>query len=379
MSEELDHLKINEKKNRKKNEEKNYIKRIKNGNTFRYTYKDNRPVNDKNTLEKISKIYIAPAYRNVKIFLDNDLLAVGIDDKGRKQYVYSDEFKKQREKKKYCQLMTLSGKIERLKAKISSDLKMEYFTKDKLVALVLRIMDLCNFRSGQRKMEKKYKSHGITTVHKNHVKMNQNKVEIGFIGKKGVENHCVIQDKPIQEIVRKVYKMSTNKDPYLFSIKSEKNEMIHVTIDDLNNYLRPFEVTTKDLRTWNANIIFLKSLYYEIDVYEKEYEKMKNPTEPKKLKLRKKIVREAIKRTAVLLHNTPSVCRSSYIYKNIVQEFENNEELMDKVKTFNNKNFKFESYLSSLLKDMGTHGHCNIKGNKKNNNKKNENKNKKEE
>jgi DNA topoisomerase IB len=95
MSEELDHLKINEKKNRKKNEEKNYIKRIKNGNTFRYTYKDNRPVNDKNTLEKISKIYIAPAYRNVKIFLDNDLLAVGIDDKGRNiPYIFNNIDKK---------------------------------------------------------------------------------------------------------------------------------------------------------------------------------------------------------------------------------------------------------------------------------------------
>ena len=200
-----DHLKINEKKNRSNMDKKNYIKRIANGKSFKYTYKDGRPVNDKNALEKISHIYIAPAYRNVKIYLDSDLLAVGIDTKGRKQYVYSEEFKKKREKKKYCQLITLSGKIERLKAQINRDLKQEDYNLSKLIALVLKIMDLCNFRSGQRKMEKKYKSHGITTVHKDHVAITNNKVEIEFTGKKGVNNYCAIQDKPIQDILKKVY------------------------------------------------------------------------------------------------------------------------------------------------------------------------------
>jgi DNA topoisomerase IB len=110
----------------------------------------------------------------VKIYLNSDLLAVGIDTKGRKQYVYSEEFKKKREKKKYCQLITLSGKIERLKTQINRDLKQDNYNLSKLIALVLKIMDLCNFRSGQRKMEKKYKSHGITTVHKNHLAIANN-------------------------------------------------------------------------------------------------------------------------------------------------------------------------------------------------------------
>ncbi len=256
-NQELDHLKINEKTNRTNYDKKNYIKRIKNGNNFRYIYKDGRPVNDKQTLEQISHIYIAPAYQNVKIYLNSDLLAVGIDTKGRKQYVYSEEFKKKREKKKYCQLMTLSSKIEKLKAKIKEDLKQNDYNLNKLIAVVLKIMDLCNFRSGQRKMEKKYKSHGITTVHKNHLAIANNKVEIEFTGKKGVNNYCVIQDKPIQDMLKKIYKMSSKNDPYLFSIVNNQGEKVYVTIDDLNNYLRPFEVTTKDLRTWNANIIFL--------------------------------------------------------------------------------------------------------------------------
>lgn len=353
-----DHLKINEKTNRSNMDKKNYIKRIKNGNSFKYTYKDGRPVNDKEALEKISHIYIAPAYRNVKIYLNSDLLAVGIDTKGRKQYVYSEEFKKKREKKKYCQLITLSGKIERLKSQINRDLKQDDYNLSKLIALVLKIMDLCNFRSGQRKMEKKYKSHGITTVHKDHVAITNNKVEIEFVGKKGVNNYCAIQDKPIQEILKKVYKLSTKNDPYLFSIKNEKGEDVYVTIDDLNNYLRPFQVTTKDLRTWNANIIFLKNLFNVLEEEEKEFTEMKNPTPQKELKLRKKVVREAIIKTAVLLHNTPSVCRSSYIYKSIVKNFEEDPKYMNAIVEMNHRNFNFENYLTKLLGESQNINHC---------------------
>ncbi len=356
-----DHLKINEKKNRSNMDKKNYIKRIANGKSFKYLYKDGRAVNDKATLEKISHIYIAPAYRNVKIYLDSDLLAVGIDTKGRKQYVYSEEFKKKREKKKYCQLITLSGKIERLKAQIHKDLKQDEYNTSKLIALVLRIMDLCNFRSGQKKMEKKYKSHGITTVHKDHVAITNNKVEIEFVGKKGVNNYCAIQDKPIQEILKKVYKLSTNNDPYLFSIKNEKGENVWVTIDDLNDYLRPFQVTTKDLRTWNANIIFLKNLFQVAEEDEKELTEMKNPTPQKELKVRKKMVREAIIKTAVLLHNTPSVCRSSYIYKSLVKNFEEDPKYMKQVIDMNHHNFNFENYLTKLLSESQNINSCTNK------------------
>lgn len=346
---EKDHLDVNEKKNRTSYDKKNYIRRIKNGKSFRYVYKDNSPVKDKNTLEKISHIYIAPAYRDVKIYLNSDLLAVGYDDKGRKQYVYSESFKKKREEKKYGQLLALSKNIIELKKKIEKDLKKEHFDQEKLVALVLKIMDLCNFRSGQKKMEKKYKSHGITTVHKKHIDIQKNKVEIEFTGKKGVNNHCVIENKPIQKIIKKVYQLSTRKDPYLFSIKNEKGEDVNVSIEDVNEYLRPFEVTSKDLRTWNANIIFLKSLFYEIENFEEEYQDMENPTPNKLLQLRKKIVRNAIIQTSILLHNTPSVCRSSYIFKNIVTGFEENPKWINQVYAMNRHKMNFEKYLTKLL------------------------------
>ncbi len=352
-------LKINKKKNRKNNEKKNYIKRVKNGNSFTYYYKSGNKVTNKNELEKISHIYIAPAYKNVKIFLDSDLLATGIDDKGRKQYVYSEEFKKKREKKKYCQMMVLSDRIGKLKKHIEEDIKDTYFTKPKLIALVLKIMDLCNFRSGQKKMEKKYKSHGITTVHKNHIDIHNNNIEIEFTGKKGVNNHCRIMDKPIQEIVKKVYKMSTKNDPYLFSITNEKGEHVSVSIYDLNEYLRPYEVTTKDLRTWNANILFLKNMYSTLYEFKNDdFYKKKEPSEAQKLKFRKKLLKEGLIKTSIQLHNTPTVCKNSYIYKELYNDLLEKDEKMNELRKLNGNKISWEDYLGDILEKIGKSHSC---------------------
>ena len=221
-------------KNKKNKNSKKITKKIE----YIY-YKNGVKITDKTILNKISHIYIAPAYKNVRIFLNSDLLATGIDEAGRKQYVYSEEFKKKREIKKFDKMIKLSKSIDALQKKIDKDLNEKYMTKDKLIATELKIMQLCNFRGGTKKNEKLYKSHGITTIHKKHVSIKNNgSVEFKFIGKKGVLNEAILTDKKVCEIIKKICKMSISKSPYLFHIKNEKGEIIEVSNTDLNNYLK---------------------------------------------------------------------------------------------------------------------------------------------
>ena len=128
--------------------DKKYIIRKKinnnNGKTLSYNYyyvkgstQSTQKITDKNTLNKIYQIYIAPAYKNVKIFLNSNLLATGIDTAGRKQYVYSDLRKKQRETDKYKRITKLCKNISHLKRQISSDLSEKQYTKTKILALIL--------------------------------------------------------------------------------------------------------------------------------------------------------------------------------------------------------------------------------------------------
>jgi len=325
----------------------NYIIRRVNNNElkkYKYYYLNNKEIVDEKILNKIYKIYIPPAYQNVKIYLNSKVLATGIDSIGRKQYIYSENSKKNRELKKYCQLVKLSNNIKKLKKKINNGLIEKNFTKNKLIALILKIMELCNFRGGNKIYEKKYGSYGLTTLHKKHIKFQKDSIKINFIGKKGVNNSCVIMNKNIQEIIKNVYKLSSKNNPYIFSIYYKKN-YINITINDLNKYLEEFNVTTKDLRTWNSNIIFLKNLKQELGNLNSSYYSKNND---KKIKLKKKFVRNAIKLTSVSLHHTPTICKNSYIYKNIFNKIENDDILMNKLI---NENINFEKLLYELLQN----------------------------
>ena len=298
---------------------------------------NNKKVTDKKILEKVYKIYIPPAYNDVKIYLDNNIVATGIDKLGRKQYIYSEHMKQLREEKKYCQLIKLSLNIKKLKNKINKDLLNKSFTKNKLIALILKIMDLCNFRNGNKKYEEKYGSHGLTTLYKKHFIIKNDNVTINFIGKKGVQNNCIIKNKSIQNIIKKIYDKNIDKD--------NKNYIFYpITIYDVNKYLEKFNVSSKDLRTWNANIIFLKNFKKEISIL--DFSLYNEYNEKKKLNTKKKLIREAINKTAISLHHTPSICKSSYIFKNLLNDIEKDDSIINKLKT---DNIIIEDFLKNLL------------------------------
>jgi DNA topoisomerase-1 len=302
---------------------------------------NNKKIENKLKLEKLKSIYIAPAYKDVKIYLDQAVLATGIDSAGRKQYIYSEGSKIKRETKKYCQLVKLSDSILKLKKKINNDLLIKTMTKDKMVALILRIMDLCNFRGGNKKYEEKYGSYGLTTLHKDHIKIKSDSVEIEFIGKKGVNNHCIIQNEKIQNIIKSVYNHTIKKNDYIFSVTNNGN-VVDITINDLNKYLESFNITSKDLRTWNANIIFLKSFKSVIENVDVNLYTDKE----KKIKFKKKLINETLKKTAVLLHHTAYICKNSYIYKNILEQILDNDYI---VKKLGGRGINFEDFLKKLL------------------------------
>ena len=324
------------------------IKKVNNNILKKYKYYyvlTNKEITEPKILDKLNKIYIPPAYQDVKIYLNKKVLATGIDKAGRKQYIYSENSKKEREFKKYCQLVKICTNMKKLKKKIDTDLEQNNFTKNKIIALILRIMELCNFRSGNKYYEKKYGSYGLTTLHKKHFKIKKNKIEIDFIGKKGVNNSCIIMNKNIQRIIKNIYNLSTKNNPYIFSIYSNDNNNMNITINDLNKYLEEFNVTTKDLRTWNANIIFLKNLQKELYFLDNTYY---NKNDDKKIKIKKKKIREAIKLTSVSLHHTPTICKNSYIYKDILNKIEKNDILINRL--INDK-INFEKLLYELLKN----------------------------
>lgn len=231
--------------------------------------------------DKIRKVYIPPGYKNVKYFLQKNLLATGVDSKGRTQYIYSNEHKHARTQKRAKTVLKVSKVISKLEKKINS-----LILKDER-ALVMKLITTCHFRIGCETNAKTYKHYGVTTIRPKHVRFRSNKCTISFVGKKGVHNKGTVRcAKTIRALKRLVKAASKKNGERIFTVRNH----------EANSILKPFHVTSKDLRTWYANVEFVKCA-------------MKKP------------VRESLESTAELFHNTPAVLKSSYIVPKVFQHF----------------------------------------------------------
>jgi DNA topoisomerase-1 len=283
---------------------------------FKY-YKNKLEITNNDEIERIKLLKIPPAYNNVTIINNKKIIAYGYDSKNRKQVLYNPDFIAKQNIKKYNKISTSIKFFSKLKKKIAIDLNSSD-EKTKAIAIIITLIFTCGFRIGNKKYEKENNSVGLTTLKYKHLKFEDNKVLIDFIGKKGVRNIAKCDNRKIFEYLHDKYKISA-MDDYIFTYGTNKI----ITSNDVNEYLKEicnyysksldFIITTKDLRTWNANMLFLN--YYNKIKKDRE-RKMKgidNAKNNDNERCVKKDVKMAIEQVALKLHNTYSICRKSYI------------------------------------------------------------------
>ena len=148
------------------------VKKTKKNINHIYTDKNGKRVSKK-TIQPYLKMYIAPAYDNVKINLckDQKVLAIGYDNKQRPQYVYNKEFKQEQSIKKFNHMYDFGLKFKEINRVINSDLYSFSDSKEKQISLILKLIMDCNFRVGNEKYCKENNSFGVTTFQKKHIKI----------------------------------------------------------------------------------------------------------------------------------------------------------------------------------------------------------------
>jgi DNA topoisomerase I len=230
--------------------------------------------------------------------------------KGRKQYIYNKDYINEQTEIKFCDLIKFGKKIKKIRKDINQSLKSKFILgRFQVIYIMLFLIDSCNFRIGSEKYRKLYKTHGVTTLNKNHFKFNANSVEIKFVGKKGVLNYSKIRNKKIIERLKILYKNFVNRD-HIFNYV-ENGKVFHINEKTVNNFLQKYHkmISVKMFRTWNANYFLLKIL---IDL-----------PEPQNKKECDKNVSHIIKYVASRLHHTPNVSKKSYINNSILSLYKN--------------------------------------------------------
>jgi DNA topoisomerase IB len=287
------------------------ISRRRRGRAVEYIDPDGARIDDPEVLERIGELAIPPAWRDVWICMDpqGHLQATGIDAAGRKQYLYHERWRAHRDRLKFDSMTAFGSSLPRLRRRVAKDLRGgEELTRERVLACVVRLLDLGFFRIGSEDYAERNESYGLTTMLKRHVSVRDGALVFDYLAKSGIRRVQEIRDEETLEIVRSL-RARRGGGAQLFVHRSD-GRWADVHSDEVNEYVKQAsggEFTAKDFRTWNATVLAAVALAV--------------PEIPSGRTRRERVVRDAVKTVAAYLGNTPAVCRASYIDPRVIDRY----------------------------------------------------------
>lgn len=285
------------------------IRRRRCGKGFRYIDPEGKTVRDKETLARIRSLVIPPAWTGVWICPNpkGHLQVTGRDARGRKQSRYHPRWREVRDETKYERMMIFGAALPSIRERVEHDLSLPGLPREKVLATIVRLMELTLIRVGNEEYARQNKSYGLTTMRDKHVEIDGATVTFKFQGKSGVKHTVDITDRRIAKIVQRCEDIPGYE---LFQYVEKDGTHRSVDSADVNDYLREIsnqEFTAKDFRTWAGTMLTADAL------------RAMGPA-PSRRQAEKNVV-AAIDRTAERLGNTRSVCRKYYIHPELLEAY----------------------------------------------------------
>jgi DNA topoisomerase I len=281
------------------------------GKDFVYQDKDGRRLRDPGELKRIRSLVIPPAWEKVWICAraNGHLQATGFDAKGRKQYKYHPKWREVRDEAKFERLLSFADVLPKIRARVDEDLARPGLSREKVLATIVRLLEISLIRVGNEEYAKENQSFGLTTLRNRHADIEGSTVRFRFRGKSRKQHTVEVTDRRVARIVQKCQDLPGQ---HLFEYENPDGEIASIESDDVNRYLQeisgaPF--TAKDFRTWAGTVLAAVALgkMEEVDAET----------------IRKKNVITAIEAVASLLGNTQSICRKCYIHPAIPTHYLN--------------------------------------------------------
>jgi len=278
---------------------------------FKYFDANGKQITDEASLERIRLLVIPPAWKFVRISpsATTALQAVGVDTTGRIQYKYHQSFSARQQRKKFAKIERFGMLLPSFRKITNEHLSLEGFPREKVLAIMMRLINSLYIRVGSEKSVRHYKTFGITTLQNRHLTIDRRgKLTFDFVGKSHIKHRKILVDKELASVMAELKALGTSRK--LFHYVAEDGKLKSITPADVNNYIKQAtdpEFSSKDFRTWGGTLLAALELA-ELGPAEEEKE------------IKRRLVR-AIKRVAENLGNTPTVCRSSYIHPAVIDAY----------------------------------------------------------
>ncbi len=277
---------------------------------FRYETADGTRLEDEAALERIKSLVIPPAWKEVRISPSprSALQAIGFDKMGRVQRIYHPTFTAKRARSKYKKIERFGEALPALRRKTNEDIAREGLGKERVLAVVVRLINDLYFRVGSEESVKRYRTYGVTTLRNRHIEIkSRGRLVFKFIGKHHIKHRRILVDEELASLMRDIKAIGGAK---LFEYVGEDGRVRAVTPRDVNDYIKAAtspEFSAKDFRTWGGTLLAATELA-EMGCCEDERRAKKN-------------IVAAVRRVAEHLGNTPAVCRSCYIHPKVLEAY----------------------------------------------------------
>ncbi|MFJ5956169.1 DNA topoisomerase IB [Paenarthrobacter sp. NPDC092416] len=286
------------------------IVRRRSGKGFSYRHADGT-LADTADRQRINALAIPPAWTDVWIspIEHGHILATGVDDAGRSQYIYHPRWRERQDLVKFKRAAELGSVLPAVRRTVTRHLQDTSMPGRQTLAAAVRLMDLGALRVGSESYMRKNGSYGLTTLRCRHARVDGDDVLLKFPGKSGHLWDTSIHDPALAAFLEPLAARPGKERLLAYQV-----EGVWVAVDAsmINDYLHDIAgaaYSSKDFRTWKgtaaAALCLLKS----------------GPAQSSEGKTPRQAVVQAIKEAAELLGNTPAVARSAYVDPRVVEAF----------------------------------------------------------
>jgi DNA topoisomerase-1 len=278
---------------------------------FRYENARGKPISDDAALARIESLRIPPAWRDVWISprANAKLQATGVDRAGRVQYLYHPEFRARQEQAKFDSLVRFGEKLPDLRAAMAEHMELEPLTFEWTAAVAVRLINLGWFRVGDERYAKRFRTYGITTLRKGHVRVRGSRITFRYRAKHRILVRTALVDKELADAIRALLAAPGGRRLFRYR-NGDSGELCSLTGRKLNDYIQEHlgeEFTAKDFRTWGGTLLAAVALA-EHGVSETETEA-------------KRTIAGVMRKVGDRLGNTPAVARASYVSPGVVEQY----------------------------------------------------------
>jgi DNA topoisomerase-1 len=204
-------------------------------------------------------------------------------------------------------MLAFGKALPHIRKKVEHDLSLSGLSREKVLAAVVRLLEVSLIRVGNEEYAKENDSFGLTTMRDRHVNVRGSTLRFHFRGKAGKWHEVDIEDRRLAKIVKGCQDLPGQE---LFQYVDENGVRQKIDSNDVNEYLRQIsgqDFTAKDFRTWAGTVLAAIAL--------RAFQSFDSKAQAKKNIL------QAVESVAERLGNTVAVCRKCYIHPEIIGAF----------------------------------------------------------